>query len=210
MADTMATATHAHAAGGDVTKRDFLKLVTAATAAVGVGSLAWPLIDSMNPAKDVLALSSTEVELTPIAVGQGITVVWRGKPMFVRHRTPTEIKEAQDVKLSELIDPATDASRVKASRWATSRPIRAANGAAGSAPAMAANTTRPGASATGPRRSIWPSRRMNSRTTPKSKSADAGLSHPGSSSQGHSNHNRPRVPVAHGATEQWPACIRAK
>jgi ubiquinol-cytochrome c reductase iron-sulfur subunit len=114
MADTMATATHSHAAGGDVTKRDFLKLVTAATAAVGVGSLAWPLIDSMNPAKDVLALSSTEVELTPIAVGQGITVVWRGKPMFVRHRTPTEIKEAQDVKLSELIDPATDASRVKA------------------------------------------------------------------------------------------------
>jgi ubiquinol-cytochrome c reductase iron-sulfur subunit len=114
MADTMATATHTHPAGGDVTKRDLLKLVTAATAAIGVGSLAWPLIDSMNPAKDVLALSSTEVELAPIAVGQGITVVWRGKPMFVRHRTPEEIKAAQDVKLSELIDPASDASRVKA------------------------------------------------------------------------------------------------
>jgi ubiquinol-cytochrome c reductase iron-sulfur subunit len=103
-----------HPPGPEVTKRDFLFLVTGATAAVGIGALAWPLIDSMNPAKDVLALSSIEVDLTPIPEGSAITAVWRGKPVFVRHRTATEIKEAQDVKMSELIDPAPDSARVKA------------------------------------------------------------------------------------------------
>jgi ubiquinol-cytochrome c reductase iron-sulfur subunit len=106
---TMAT----HAAPDDDTKRDFLKLVAGATAAVGVGAIAWPLIDSMNPAADALALSSTEVDLTPIAPGQAITVLWRGKPMFVRHRTPEEIKAAQEVPLKELIDPQRDSDRVK-------------------------------------------------------------------------------------------------
>jgi ubiquinol-cytochrome c reductase iron-sulfur subunit len=101
----------AHAATG--TKRDFLKLVTAAGAAIGVGAIAWPLIDSMNPSADVLALSSVEVDLAPITEGMGITVVWRGKPIFVRHRTPAEIKEAQDVKMSDLIEPQPDSERVK-------------------------------------------------------------------------------------------------
>jgi ubiquinol-cytochrome c reductase iron-sulfur subunit len=120
MADTTITtgdAVHAGHGGsvaqGETTKRDFLMLVTIASAAVGVGAIAWPLIDSMNPASDALALSATEVDLTPIPEGQGITVLWRGKPMFVRHRTPTEIKAAQDVKLSDLIDPQSDADRVK-------------------------------------------------------------------------------------------------
>ena len=111
MADT--TTLPGHAPHGEGTKRDFLKLVTVATAAIGVGAIAWPLVDSMNPAADALALSSTEVELGPITEGMGVTVLWRGKPMFVRHRTPVEIKAAQDVQLSALIDPATDASRVK-------------------------------------------------------------------------------------------------
>jgi ubiquinol-cytochrome c reductase iron-sulfur subunit len=122
MAETMSAthgaAPHGHPdggpAGGDVTKRDFLKLLAGAGAAVGVGAIAWPLIDSMNPSKDVLALSSTEVTLTPIEAGQGITVSWRGKPVFVRHRTPKEIKEAEDVKLSDLIEPQPDSERVKA------------------------------------------------------------------------------------------------
>ena len=101
-------------AASAVPKRDFLKLVTGAAAAVGVGAIAWPLIDSMNPSRDVLALSSTEVDLTPIPVGSAITVVWRGKPIFVRHRTATETKEAQDVQVSQLIDPQADSARVKA------------------------------------------------------------------------------------------------
>lgn len=104
----------AHGAGQDVTKRDFLKLVAGSAAAVGLGAIAWPFIDSMNPSQDVLALSSVDVDITPIPEGQGITVVWRGKPIFVRHRTPQEIKEAEAVPLSQLADPQTDQARVKA------------------------------------------------------------------------------------------------
>ncbi len=98
----------------DPSKRDFLKLVAASGAAIGVGAIAWPLIDSMNPSSDVLALSSVEFDVAPVAIGQGVTIVWRGKPIFVRHRTPEEIKTAESVKQSDLIDPATDESRVKA------------------------------------------------------------------------------------------------
>ena len=90
-----------------------LELLTVAGAAVSVGALAWPLIDSMNPSKDVLALGSVEVDIAPIAVGQAITVVWRGKPVFIRHRTADEIKAAQGVALGELKDPMTDKERVK-------------------------------------------------------------------------------------------------
>jgi ubiquinol-cytochrome c reductase iron-sulfur subunit len=97
----------------DPSKRDFLKLVAASGAAIGVGAIAWPLIDSMNPSSDVLALSSAEYDINSIPAGSGITVVWRGKPIFVRHRTPDEITTAENTPLSQLIDPATDESRVK-------------------------------------------------------------------------------------------------
>jgi ubiquinol-cytochrome c reductase iron-sulfur subunit len=59
--------------------------------AVGVAAVAWPFIDQMNPSSAALALSSVEVDLTSIQVGQGITVKWRGQPLFVRRRTPAEI-----------------------------------------------------------------------------------------------------------------------
>jgi ubiquinol-cytochrome c reductase iron-sulfur subunit len=95
-------------------KRDFLKLVGTAAAAIGVGAIAWPLIDSMNPSGDVLALSSVDIDISPIPAGQGVTFQWRGKPVFVRHRTPEEIKAAQAVPLSALIDPVPDSARVKA------------------------------------------------------------------------------------------------
>jgi len=112
----MSATAHEHNAGHapEHTKRDFLKLVAASGAAIGVGAIAWPLIDSLNPSSDVLALSSAEYDISSIPVGQGITVVWRGKPVFVRRRTPAEITTAEGVKLTDLIDPATDASRVKA------------------------------------------------------------------------------------------------
>jgi len=111
MADSSA-ATH-HAPSGDVTRRDLLQLVAVSGAVIGAGAIAWPLIDSMNPSKDVLALAAVEVDLTPVVEGQGITVVWQGKPIFVRHRTAVEIKSAQDVKLSDLIEPEADSARVK-------------------------------------------------------------------------------------------------
>lgn len=116
MADTAATTLHgadAHGLPHDPSKRDFLKLIAGAGAIIGAGAIAWPLIDSMNPSKDVLAASSTDVDISPIVEGMGVTVMWRGKPIFVRHRTPTEIKEAQDVTLAQLIDPMADSARVK-------------------------------------------------------------------------------------------------
>jgi ubiquinol-cytochrome c reductase iron-sulfur subunit len=117
MADTSAAASTHPGPSGDVTKRDLLSLVATAGAVIGIGAVAWPFIDSMNPSADVLALASVDLDLSPIEVGQGITILWQGKPIFVRHRNPTEIKEAQDVQLSQLIDPsapATDADRTKA------------------------------------------------------------------------------------------------
>ena len=87
-------------------------VATGALGAVGVAAVAWPFINNLNPAADTLALSTVEVNVQPIAVGQAVTVKWRGKPLFVRHRTPEEIKEAEAVPLSQLRDPQTDNSRV--------------------------------------------------------------------------------------------------
>lgn len=104
----------ARADGG--TRRDFLYLATGAVAGVGGLAAVWPLIDQMNPARDVLALASVEVDLSPIAEGQSITVMWRGKPLFVRRRTAAEIEEAQQVSLADLKDPQADSERVKEDR----------------------------------------------------------------------------------------------
>ena len=103
--------------GEDETRRDFLQLTAGAFGAVGVGALAWPLVDSMNPAADTLALSTTEVDLSPIAQGQAITAMWRGKPVFIRHRTKSEIDNAAGVKSAEMIDPEEDKARVQKPEW---------------------------------------------------------------------------------------------
>src|SRR3954469_7128484 len=89
----------------DVTKRDFLKLLTGSAAVIGTAALVWPFIDSMNPARDTLALSSIDVDLNPVGEGQAIAVVCGDKPVFLRNRTAEEIKEAQDTPLSQLKDP---------------------------------------------------------------------------------------------------------
>lgn len=86
-------------------------------AAVGVGSVAWPLVDQMNPAADTLAMSTTEVDLSALQVGQSMTVMWRGKPVFIRRRTPEEIQEAQDVDVQTLRDKQSDKDRVKKPEW---------------------------------------------------------------------------------------------
>jgi ubiquinol-cytochrome c reductase iron-sulfur subunit len=95
------------------TRRDFLYIATSMVGAVGAAAAVWPLINQMNPDASVLALSSTEVDLTPIVEGQILTVKWRGKPVFISHRTQKEIDEARAVKLSDLPDPQTDEARVK-------------------------------------------------------------------------------------------------
>ena len=95
------------------TRRDFLYLTAAAFGAVGAGSMAWPFIDQMNPAADTLAMSSTEVDLAPIEEGQAITVMWRGKPVFIRHRTAREIEGARADDNADLRDQQADSERVK-------------------------------------------------------------------------------------------------
>jgi len=110
----------AHLAGAatvDPNRRDFLYLATGAVGAVGVGAVAWPLIDQMNPDASTVALAAIEVDISAIPEGQIVTVKWRGKPVFIRHRTPKEIEEAVDTPLSELRDPQTDAERVKKAPW---------------------------------------------------------------------------------------------
>ena len=111
------TGAHAAPGGEGTSRRDFLYLATGAVGAVGVAAAAWPFVDSMNPAADTLALASIDVDLAPVAVGQAITVTWRGKPVFVRHRTAKEIEEARQVNLGDLPDPAGDDARVKKPEW---------------------------------------------------------------------------------------------
>ncbi|WP_430913346.1 ubiquinol-cytochrome c reductase iron-sulfur subunit [Methylobacterium sp. sgz302541] len=99
----------------DSSRRDFLFLATGAGLAVGAGAVAWPFVASMAPDAAVIAAGAPiDVDLAPIQPGQIINVFWRGKLIFVRNRSEKEIKEAQDVKLSELIDPQADSARVKA------------------------------------------------------------------------------------------------
>ena len=85
--------------------------------AVGVGAVAWPLIDQMNPDASVKALASTEVDVSGVEKGQSITVLWRGKPVFIRRRTEEEIAKAKDVKLEDLPHPETDEERAKNPEW---------------------------------------------------------------------------------------------
>jgi len=107
----------------DPSRRDVILIGAAAFAAIGGAAVLWPLLDQMNPDASTLSLASIEVDLAPVEEGQAITVMWRGKPIFIRHRTAQEIKDAEDVKLDQLIDPlarnanladtapATDANR---------------------------------------------------------------------------------------------------
>ena len=95
------------------TRRDFLTLAGPAFFAVGGAMTLWPFIDQMNPDAGALALATIEVDLTPIEEGQSITVMWRGKPVFIRNRTEAEVAEAKKVALGDLPDPETDEVRTK-------------------------------------------------------------------------------------------------
>lgn len=94
------------------TRRDFMALTAGAVAAIGGAGAVWPLVDSMNPAADTLAVSSIEVDLSQVKEGQTIKVKWRGVPVFIRHRTQEDIEEARKVALEELRDPQKDEDRV--------------------------------------------------------------------------------------------------
>ena len=99
------------------TRRDFLFIATGAAAAVGAASVVWPLISQMSPDASTLALASTEVDIGGIPEGQIVTIKWRGKPIFIRHRTAAEITAAEAVPMKDLKDPQTDESRAQKPQW---------------------------------------------------------------------------------------------
>ena len=121
-----AAAAHADAHGSDsASRRDFLTIAAGSWVAVGAAAALWPLVQQMNPDASTQALSSIEVDLAPIKEGQAVTVMWRGKPVFIRNRTKDEIAKAEATKMNELVDTsarndalpdkaqANDANRVK-------------------------------------------------------------------------------------------------
>lgn len=101
------------------TRRDFLLLTAGAFGAVGTVAAVWPLIDQMNPDASTRALASIDVDITALAPGQAITVLWRGKPVVVRNRTEKEIAEGRAVKLGELKDPVARNANLNANAEAT-------------------------------------------------------------------------------------------
>ena len=98
-------------------RRDFIFTATATAGAVGVGAAVWPLVDQMNPDASVKALASTEVDISSIQPGQSITVLWRGKPVFIKRRTQEEIDKAQSVNLKDLKHPEKDEDRAQDPEW---------------------------------------------------------------------------------------------
>ncbi len=179
----------------DGTRRDFLYVASGAMGAVGLAAAAWPFIDQMNPSAAALALSSIEVDLSPVAVGQQIVVKWRGHPLFVRRRTSKEIEESKAVPVSDLPDPlarnanlpdsapATDANRVIKPEWLILIGVCThlgctPTGFAGRLWWLAvplpwlAIRHRRAASAKGPRRRIWRCRPTLSCPTPTSRSVE--------------------------------------
>ncbi len=111
-----------HAEDHEGTRRDFLYYATAGAGVVTAGAAIWPLINQMNPSADVQALASIRVDVSGVEPGTQLTVKWRGKPVFIRRRTPEEIEAARNTPLEDLVDedaenankpgaPATDENR---------------------------------------------------------------------------------------------------
>ncbi len=110
---TLEETTAAMEADHSLRRRDFINIAAVSFAGVGAVAVAIPLVNQMSPSADVLALASTEVDISKIAPGQAIKTSWRKQPVFVRNLTPQEIKAANAVPLGELRDPQTLAERTK-------------------------------------------------------------------------------------------------
>lgn len=108
-----------HADEHQGTRRDFLYYATAGAAAVVGGAAVWPLINQMNPSADVQALASIRVDVSGVAEGTQLTVLWQGKPVFIRYRTAEEIEAANAVELSELPDQLAENANLDAGSEAT-------------------------------------------------------------------------------------------
>jgi ubiquinol-cytochrome c reductase iron-sulfur subunit len=101
----------------EATRREFIHITAGALGVIGIGVAVWPFINSMNPSADVMAQSSIEVDISTIAKGQTHTVMWRNRPVFIRHRPEAEIKDMRATSLKSLPDPETDEHRTKNPDW---------------------------------------------------------------------------------------------
>ena len=99
------------------TRRDFLYITTGAFGVVGAASVAWPLIDQLNPDASVKAVSTIEVDISSIEPGSFLKVAWRGKPIYIRRRTNEEIADAEKDDNLNLPDPQKDIDRVQKKEW---------------------------------------------------------------------------------------------
>jgi len=105
---------------GDSTNRAFSYFMVGTTGAVSVVGAKTTVADflaNMSASADVLALAKVEVDLSTIPEGRNVTIKWRGKPVFIRHRTADEIEEANSVNIAELRDPQNDAERASKPEW---------------------------------------------------------------------------------------------
>jgi len=109
----------AHDASDEPTRRDFLYVATGMAGVVGAGAVAWPFIDQMRPDASTLAVSSIEVDIAALEPGASMVVKFRGKPVFIRNRTPEEIQAAKDVPLDDLKDPVARNANLPADATAT-------------------------------------------------------------------------------------------
>jgi ubiquinol-cytochrome c reductase iron-sulfur subunit len=103
----------------DSSRRDFLYIATGMAGVVGAGAFAWPFIDQMRPDASTLAASSVEVDVAAVEPGMSLTVKWRGKPVFIRNRTPEEVKAAQETPMADLKDPVARNANLPADAPAT-------------------------------------------------------------------------------------------
>ncbi|EHL00714.1 putative Cytochrome b-c1 complex subunit Rieske, mitochondrial [Glarea lozoyensis 74030] len=88
-----------------------------ALTAAGAKATVQDFLVNMSASADVLAMAKVEVDLSTIAEGKNVIIKWRGKPVFIRHRTADEIKQAENVKVESLRDPQSDADRVQKPEW---------------------------------------------------------------------------------------------
>jgi ubiquinol-cytochrome c reductase iron-sulfur subunit len=99
------------------TRRDMLYIATGTFGALGAAAAIWPFLSQMSPDASTRALGAVEIDLASLPAGGIITVKWRGKPVFVRHRTLGEIQAAANVRMADLLDPHTDSARVQRPEW---------------------------------------------------------------------------------------------
>ncbi|MEY4055094.1 MAG: ubiquinol-cytochrome c reductase iron-sulfur subunit [Pseudomonadota bacterium] len=113
MAENADTATLDGTPAEGVRRRDFINIAAVSAAGVGGIAVVYPLVSQMSASADVLAASSTEVDISAIAPGQAIKAVFRKQPVFIRNLTPAEIEAANKVDVGSLRDPQTLAERTK-------------------------------------------------------------------------------------------------